>query len=322
MDDPIQIRERVPIDEQLEQMRRQFGAAIGRLAGQIEALRERLGEETAALAQRFDADISSAGARVAAEVYELVDRLREDLSVEGVRVDMTAITTRLERLSARVDDFAESGAALRAALAQLADRIQGMTLSLSTAREDLANAAATGAAGPTEAVRGGVATMVGLLNSVGERLTALERASNASTHTLSSQPESVATKVGDVMREQLAETIERIAVLDRRLIGLARADHVAAALQEDRDLARERFGSQAEQLQTLSGSVGAMYVRVRSLEQSVEQLRRESADDKRRFIEALGVLKDIATLEQRLSARIAADVLRAIEAQPQVVEAS
>src|ERR1041385_5903592 len=159
MDDPIQIRERVPIDEQLEQMRRQFGAAIGRLAGQIEALRERLGEETAALAQRFDADISSAGARVAAEVYELVDRLREDLSVEGVRVDMTAITTRLGRPPARVDDFAESGAALRAALAQLADRIQGMTLSLSTAREDLANAAATGAAGPTEAVRGGVATM-------------------------------------------------------------------------------------------------------------------------------------------------------------------
>jgi hypothetical protein len=297
-------------DVALQQIRDEVAATGHRLAeltvSNAGRVAERVAEEVATLAQRFDADISGAGARVAAEVYELVDRLREDLSVEGVRVDVSAVTARLDRLTLRIDELEASGGAVRTALGQVAERLGHVNVALATAREDIARAASVAAAEPAGALRDGVASMLGLLTSVGERLAALERGSNLAANALSSQPEAVAAKVGDVMREQLAETIERIAVLDRRLIGLARSDQVASAMQEDRELARERFGAHAEQLQSLSSNVGAMYVRVRALEQSIERMRKDAADEKQRFADALAALKDVTTLEQRVAARIAA----------------
>jgi hypothetical protein len=120
-----------------------------------------------------------------------------------------------------------------------------------------------------------------------------------------SQTESVAAKVSETVRDQVAEMMDRVAGLERRLLGLASAEQVASALQLDRETMEHGFAAQTESLQTLSGSVGAMYVRVRAMEHAYDEQRKKATEDEARLHELMVALKDVMALEQRLTVRIA-----------------
>jgi hypothetical protein len=153
-------------------------------------------------------------------------------------------------------------------------------------------------------VREGLASVVELLGAVGERLAAIEKASRQSPHALKAQAEAVSEAVTDAVKTHVASMMEHVATLDRRLVGLASAEQVAAALQSDRDLMEKNFASHGETLQTLSGSAGAIYVRVRAMEHAVEDMRKASTEETERYDGILRAIEDLARIEERLSSRI------------------
>lgn len=269
-------------------------AKVSAVAGEIAQTAREATERSADAMSRLEAAVSARAdeaERMAGQLAARLEEMRDPFAAasEGVTTALGSI----EALSARMSDLGDT---VRAVAERPSDA--------ATIRDELASAIAA-AAEPVAAMRDGMKSMVDLFAAMGERLAALEKESTQASRAVKGQTETVASAVADTVRSQVAEMMEHVGALDRRLLGIASAEQVADAMQRDRDVMEKSFGEHGEQLQTLSGSAGAIYVRVRALEHAFDEMRKESEGDRTRFTELLNTLKEVMALEQRLSVRFA-----------------
>ncbi len=296
--------------EGLAELRDQLSALASTVAESSK--NDRLTEAVASIERRIDelakpADVASAVREITARLAALESATTPGVSAEQVS---EIVSGKLEASQQQVENLGRQvGGALgrlrvqndelAASIAAIADAVRAMpetdsiTAMLREEREAADRRNET-LVQQTAAVLGSVISSMGEMRN---QLGALEHRPDV--------PAALRDEIVRLLDDAIRPALDRLAELDERLAALpggARVDELSASIRE---LQEEMRKERSEQFSTLSASVGAIYLRVRALEQATADLRsfaeRDGEDTRGQISTMLERLNEVASLEKRLA---------------------